>query len=81
MDIEKIRKKKKFTQHLSLGHVVLAIGVMCRHIVSAYNEDICVACRGQKKPLFYVQFSQMPLQNGLLHGIIILCLIIIYDEG
>lgn len=42
-------QKKKFTQHLSLGHVVLAIGVVCRDIVSAYNKDICVACRGHTR--------------------------------
>ena len=34
---KKPRKKRKRTEHLSLGRIALAIGVMCGYIVSAYN--------------------------------------------
>ena len=38
MDIkEKKPQKRNSTKHLSLGRIALAMGVLCRYIVSAYN--------------------------------------------
>ena len=38
----KTGKKEKHTEHLSLGRIALAIGIMCRLYVRAYNKGLCV---------------------------------------